>query len=103
MAKGTTRRHLIGRQQQSGLSICAFCDAEGVSQPSFFSWRKRLRSQQRQTKPQFVPVEIAMPDALTSAGHIEIVLAGGRRVRVAPGFDEQALKSVLAILEQPSC
>jgi len=112
MAKRATRRRadreqfwrdLIQRQQQSGQSIREFCDSEGVSQPSFFSWRKRLRAQNGQPQSRFLPVQIEMPGSLTSAGRIEIVLDGGKQVRVEPGFDRQALRDVLAVLEQQPC
>lgn len=112
MAKIVTRRRsdreqfwrdLIGRQEQSGQSIREFCDSEGVSQPSFFSWRKRLRSQNGQAESRFLPVQIEMPDSLTSAGRIEIVLDGGKRVLVERGFDGQTLRDVLAVLERPPC
>jgi len=112
MAKRATRRRadreqfwsdLIGRQQRSGQSIREFCDAEGVSQPSFFSWRKRLRAQNGQPQSRFLPVQIEMPRSLTSGGRIEIQLTDGITVRVEPGFDAQALRDVLAVLERPPC
>ena len=96
-------RDLIGRQQQSGQSIREFCDSQGVSQPSFFSWRKRLRLQNGQPESRFLPVQIEMPDSLTSGGRIEIVLDSGKRVRVEPGFDREALRDVLTVLEQSPC
>ena len=112
MAKRATRRRadreqfwrdLIGRQQQSGQSIRELCDSQGISQPSFFSWRKRLRAQNGQAESRFVPVQIEIPDSLASAGRIEIVLDGGKQVRVEPGFDRQTLRDVLAVLERSPC
>jgi hypothetical protein len=38
-----------------------------------------------------------------AAGGVEIVLGGGRTVRVPPGFDRQTLADVLAVLEAPPC
>jgi hypothetical protein len=38
-------RDLIGRQPASGLAIAPFCKREGVSQCSFFSWKRRLGSE----------------------------------------------------------
>ena len=66
MAKRETRRRadreqfwrdLIGRQQQSGQSIQEFCDSQGVSSPSFYSWRKRLNELNGRPTTQFVPVQ----------------------------------------------
>ena len=31
------------RFELSGLSVVAFCAKEGVSEPSFYAWRRRLR------------------------------------------------------------
>ena len=36
-------RLVIEEQGASGLSVRAFCEREGVSEPSFYAWRKRLR------------------------------------------------------------
>ena len=96
-------RDLIERQRHSGQSIREFCDDEGVSQPSFFLWRKRLRSENARPKSRFLPVQIDLADSVTSPGRIEILLAGGQRIRVGPGFDEQTLRDVLAVLEQQPC
>ena len=96
-------RDLIERQQQSGQSIREFCDYEGVSQPSFFSWRKRLQSENTRPKSRFLPVQIDLADSVASPGRIEILLDCGKRIRVGPGFDGQTLRDVLVVLEQPAC
>ena len=112
MAKKATRsradreqfwRELIERQQQSGRSIRAFCESEGVSQPSFYSWRKRLQESNGRPTAQFVPVQIAVESAPARQGRIEILLSNGKCVRVEPGFDAQVLRDVLAVLEQQPC
>jgi hypothetical protein len=37
-------------------------------------------------------------------GHCEVVLRGGRTVRVGPGFDAATLRQLLAVLEEaPPC
>jgi putative transposase len=38
-----TWRELVARQAQSGLSVAAFCQREGISPCSLYGWRKRLR------------------------------------------------------------
>jgi transposase-like protein len=48
----------LDRFEQSGQSIARFCENEGVSQPSFFQWRRKLKSQGRQTGKSFLPVQI---------------------------------------------
>lgn len=96
-------RDLIERQQQSDLSIREFCDSEGVSQPSFFAWRRRLPSANGAARSRFVPVQVLTEGSTTAPGLMEIVLDDGKRVRVGPDFDRQALEDVLAILERQPC
>jgi hypothetical protein len=95
-------RKLIRRQQRSGQSIRAFCAEQGVSEPSFFAWRKKLAGPDNERQPDFVPVHV-VDGSLQSAGHIEILLPGSRRVRVETGFDRQTLRDVLTVLEEATC
>jgi transposase len=96
---------VLARWRRSGLSVRAFCRAEGVSEPSFYAWRRKLDGAEP-NKPVFLPVHI-----VTEAAHepttrgIEVVLANGRCVRVGPGFDPQTLVKLVALLEAggPSC
>ncbi len=34
-------RELVARQMESGLSVAAFCEREGLSAVSFYQWRSR--------------------------------------------------------------
>ena len=75
-----------------------------------FSWRKRYREDAcappNSTVPQLVPVVItaeqdavaAQPPVVTEK--IEIDVSGKYRIRVACGFDGQALRRVLDVLER---
>jgi transposase-like protein len=81
-----------------------------VNANQVFSWRKRYREDARPpsapTTPQLVPVVItaeleavaAQPSVVTEK--IEIDVSGKYRVRVACGFDGQALRRVLDVLER---
>jgi transposase len=96
-------RRLIRQHERSGDSIKAFCQSQGVSQPAYFAWRKKLALGKRtNTQPDFVAVQLA-PNTPVPASGIEIVLNGGRRVRVEPGFDQQLLSDVLRVLEKRAC
>jgi hypothetical protein len=56
--------------------------------------------------PRLLPVRIVSTaaDAGTAPGFgIEIVLAGGRRIRVAEAFDPETLGRVIKLLERPTC
>jgi hypothetical protein len=87
-------RERLARQAAGPCSVAEFCRREGVSQPSFYQWRKRLStlSTSRSGQPakssgpqaadvQFVSVEL--PASLSSAG-IQIDLPNGAVVRL-PG------------------
>ena len=51
----------------------------------------------------FAPPRQQVQFNLGAAAAIEIMLAGGQVVRVAPGFDAPTLSDVLAVLERRSC
>ena len=90
-------RSLIQRQDSSGLTVSAFCERAGISQPSFYSWRRRLRSEVT-----FTEVKAAREPA-REAGGIELRLAQDRCVVVRPGFDRQTLRDLLVVLETARC
>ncbi|HNR52453.1 MAG TPA: transposase, partial [Deltaproteobacteria bacterium] len=52
-AESTDRRQFwrrtVKRWTSSGLSVRQFCRKEGISEPSFYSWRKKLS--QRKPRP----------------------------------------------------
>lgn len=98
-------QELVDRQGCSGLSIRQFCLKEGVSEPSFYAWRRQLttartRAQRRQAESrpakehQFVPLKLV---ELSTA--IEIVHPLGCQVRITGTVDTSALAQVLAVLD----
>ena len=90
---------VLGRWRRSGLSVRAFCQAEGVSAPSFYWWRRKLDRVDHKT-PAFLPVNVVTEAIKEPAtGGIEIVLANGRCLRVGPGFDPDTLVKVVDLLE----
>ncbi len=109
-AKEERWRRAMIRHRASGLSIRAFCEREGLSEPSFYQWRRELARRDRQTvrsgRPgmAFVPVRVLPEEGKSPAsGAIEIVLAGGRIVRVGARFDRETLAQVVAVLEANPC
>jgi hypothetical protein len=55
---------------------------------------------------QFLPVTI-IPDPLFSSTasqtHLEVITSNGRRIAVAPGFDTQTLRRLIAVVEERPC
>lgn len=100
--RGVVRRWERSRQTKT---IRAFCEAHGLSEPSFYTWRRTIAERdQRQSEdiPDFVPVRVA-PAAAGPA--LEVVGGPSERVvRVPTGFDADTLRRLLAVLEEgPSC
>jgi len=96
-------RKWIERWHKSGLSVRAFCDQHGLSQPSFYAWRRTLQ-QRDQASVSFVPLHVLPDKPTVSLTPLEVVLPNGRSLRVAPGFDAITLRQLLAVLEEaPPC
>jgi hypothetical protein len=105
------RGHVTG-WRRSGLGVRAYCAAEELSEPSFYAWRrvlserKRCRSTAsagtaRAPVSPFVPVRLV--EEATASAPLEVVLRGGRVLRVAAGFAAQTLRDVVAALEELPC
>jgi transposase-like protein len=117
------RGHVAG-QKRSKLSVRGYCEQVGVSEPSFYAWRRELSRRRQRTVPlapptappkstiarralakqaspttaSFLPVTIA-PEA---SGAIEFALPSGLLIRV-PAHDVAAVQAILTLLERPAC
>ena len=87
---------LIRQQEQSGAKVKVFCRDRGVSEPSFYSWRKRLDTSQ--------PVRFALVEASASERNehapMELILSSGDRLRILSGVDAGTLRTVLGVLRE---
>ena len=86
----------IAAQQRSGISVKQFCRDRGLTEYSFYAWRKRL---QESGPVRFALVEksVRRPER-TAEPVLELVLATGERLRIAPGVDIATLRTVLDAL-----
>jgi len=97
---GSTRQkrwaELIRQHGHGKLSVSAFCREHGVSNQSFYNWRKRLSGSE--------PVRFALVEANASAMKdnppFELILISGDRLRIAPGADAATLRTVLNVLRE---
>lgn len=92
-------RQIIDGHQSSGLTVAAYCLDRGITQGSFYTWKRRLRSPakpNRLPKPAFV--EVTPPRAGT-AGTIEVCLRGERHLLARRGFDRELLIELIRTLE----
>ena len=104
--------NLIAQWRLSGLTQAEFCSRRGLSLPTF---RYHLYKPPRRSgsprslpgtnstaAPLFLPVVCSsapQPDPVPpSTSPIEVILADGLRVAVAPGFDLQTLRRVVDAL-----
>src|SRR5437868_2754356 len=93
-------RRLVREWERSGLTVRAFCEEQGVSEPSFYAWRRTLQDRTA-TAPNFVPVRVTAEPAMDRRpGDVELVLADGRLLRLGPGFDAATLQRLLAVLRE---
>ena len=93
---------------RSGMSTRAFCRQRKLHESQFYWWQRRLAAERpvaqrpKQTGEAACFALVSDQPGAADAG-IELLLAGGRRLRIAKGVDEPTLRSVLAALEQPGC
>lgn len=86
----------IAAQGRSGKSIKQYCQEQGLTEHSFYAWRKRLRESG--------PVRFALVERSTrrqertAEAVLELVLASGERLRIGAGVDITTLRTVLGVL-----
>ena len=86
----------ITAQQRSGMSVKQFCKERGLTECSFYAWRKRL---QEKGPVRFALVEGSVRKQVRTAESVmELVLATGERLRISRGVDTATLRAVLDIL-----
>jgi transposase len=106
----------IVAEVDAGASVSQVARRHGLNPGLLFRWRRKLRAKPgavamepdngvpASTRPpaqRFVPVMLPPPDAAPPAkpSTIEIVIAGGRTVRVSADVDTAALVRIVAALE----
>jgi transposase len=102
-------RRLIERWRRSGRSVRDFCEHHGIAIPSFYAWRRRLQQDdpladapQPPAAVTFLPVHV-QTEPSDQQPPLELVLTDGRCLRIPPRFDANALRVLLAVLEEPPC
>lgn len=96
-------RKQLQRQLRSGMTASEYCRQQGLAESAFYFWRREIRErdQEAQAEPAFVPIAV---EAVATESFIEVKLASsGHVVRVRAGFDAQALRQLLALLEASAC
>jgi hypothetical protein len=111
VSKERAWRRWLAQWRSSGVSVRAYCRGRGLSEAQFHFWRRELGLRDREASVArgaraFAAVEVtsaALVGDLLPRDGVEIVLAGGSRVRVRSGFDRATLSEVLAVLRGCAC
>ena len=107
-------RSVLQRQARSGVSIAKFCRSEGVSEPSFYSWKRalgggeakakraarsgarRVAARSSEASPSFVPVEITEEPRPAT---IQVVWPNGLSAQVPAECDPAEVQAVLQVVD----
>lgn len=95
---------VIDTWQSSDLSVRQFCRQEGLSEPSFYSWRKKLT---KCDEPEdSVPKEPASSDFIavslpeTHSAGLELILSSGNTLRIGSSVGSKALTRTISVLQE---
>jgi transposase-like protein len=104
--------------QESGLSQAEYCRQAGITASTLSRWRQRWQDQEasRQAtersalslrEPEPCWVEVAPPGGpemeTLSRSPFEVVVRGGRRIRLDSYFDAEGLRRLVGVLESLPC
>jgi hypothetical protein len=97
----TEADQLAVEYEASGLSQTEFCQRRDLPLKTLGRYLTRYRKEKAGSnephKPQrFVAVEVACP---RGGSELTVLLSGGLRVEVKPGFDAGTLRQLIAVLE----
>jgi hypothetical protein len=102
-------QEVLKRQAESGWSVREFCAKAGISQQSFYAWRRKFRerggldgeSPQRSDPGKepgdgspFIPLKL-----LESTGALEVIHPLGYQIRVTGDVNVHGLRQVLDLLD----
>jgi hypothetical protein len=89
-------REQVGQQERSGLPVKQFCETHGVTEQSFYVWRKRLRKERpmRFALVETTPREQGPADDAS----LELIFSKGERLRIGRRTDLALLRTVLEVL-----
>lgn len=88
---------LVEEQAGSGQNVVTFCHERGISDVSFYTWRKRLKNE---TPVKFALVEPTPSPAARVTSGLELTLATGEHLHISDGADATTLRMVLALLRE---
>jgi transposase-like protein len=92
---------LVRLHQRSSTTVRDFCAEHGVSEPSFYAWKRTIAQRDQTAAPLATsePLFIALGN-LSAPTPFELVLPQDRVLRIPAGFDPHALRQLLAVLAE---
>lgn len=98
-------RKTLKEQASGGLNIRVFCRTRGLSEPSFYAWRRSIAERDGNNASRPAPshrpgfVELCPPSAVVRTVDVPLeIVVGDRRLLIRPGSDLMLLRQVLAAL-----
>jgi len=104
-------RSLVEEQRRCGLSVRAFCRQKGISEPSFYAWRKELlkrdaeRAAEGGGNGRLIPVEVIRPTRENAAPSrddgktpLEICTPGGFTLRFGHDATPETIARLLDVI-----
>jgi transposase-like protein len=88
-------RKLIAEQEGGGQKVRPFCRDRGITEASFYYWRKRLRKRE---SAQFALLETRPTDTGRTSSAFELVLTNGERLRIGNEVAAATLRMVLEVV-----
>jgi transposase-like protein len=96
-------RRLVARWVRSGQTAGTFAAEVGVNANTLQFWKYALARETRAEAPAAVNAIVELRSAVVpSDQRFDLELSTGRRLRIPPSFDADALKRLLAVLETTS-
>jgi len=99
-------RMVVQMQEESGLSVRKFCEQEGLSQASFFGWRRKFRAEEAErcdgSEHGNESVRLAPVKLLEGKGSVavEIVSPSGLVLRVGDEANTENVRRVLQLMHE---
>lgn len=94
-AKAEYWQGIVDQFQQSGQAVQAFCTERGLSVPSFYQWKRRLRDGDAAAASGILPVKLLPAAPSDLAETIQVVTPNGFVVRVNASLSTEALARLL--------
>ena len=85
----------VQKQEESGLSVAAYCRETGVSAERLYKWNRRLKSEQEAKRFVELPPSIPIPCIDES---YELHIRPVPHIRIGSCFNPETLKRLIAVL-----